>query len=102
MSRQFNCKACGGVHYSMPELQECHRKHKELAKKELEKTPEGAPKLTTITPEILAAKDCLFVLPPEICPEELGYLSSGQYAELRIRGFMSRKGFEVDTIEHSR
>jgi len=191
LAKKFNCKACGGVHYSVPELMECHRKHKKAEKMKQEapkkyrkkpvvveaikwtgenfeeivnlignpeevkqdrkavydesdmtlkiKTLEGTmtakpgnyiikgvagefypckpdifeatyiseeeyqkEKAKIIVPEILATENCFFILPVEVCPEELRYLSPGQYAELRIRGFMSKKGFEVDTVEHSR
>lgn len=69
---------------------------------EEERTKKAAEEARAKAPEILNDGTCLFVLAPEVCPEELGYLSPGQYAELRIRGFMSKKGFEVDSVEHSR
>lgn len=52
-------------------------------------------------PTVKEADNCLFIMEPKICPEELSYISAGQYAELRVKGFMSRRGFEVDTVEHS-
>lgn len=58
-------------------------------------------KANSNAPEILSSGDCRFILTRDICPDELSYLSNGQYAELKIRGFMSAKGFEVDSVEYS-
>ena len=42
------------------------------------------------------------LLSPELCPEELGFISQGMYAALRVEGFMTEKGFRIENIRHER
>jgi len=43
-----------------------------------------------------------FLLSIDLCPEELGFLSPGQYAALKLYGFMEKDGFRVEQVEHDR